>query len=485
MRQAGAEAEREGRLITPMETMMAVRIGLFEEPPEEARATTLGLLLNLLNVFLYMTNYNLVIPFADKFCDHLGASRSIGGVVIGCADVMAIVVSVGYSVWTNHSFKQPLIFASVICLAGNVLVTLAYDGGGLPLLLAGRLLTGTGASRALNRRYIADFVTLEGRTTASIGFVAASAAGMALGPFMAVPLTAAMERYGDRLHVMGLTLNAITISGWLMVVAWGVFAIVAVLFFEEPLPSPEARGAAPEASNELTEELLSQQHYHPSASAALSPMHNSSRKHASQAVASCDGIGDAKAPDWSTSLDHGAEPVAIDVPRAAPDGGEEDEAGVKDADEVLSAQPISSPRLSQSGHLGSHLARAAAVLVNCMAGPYMLPTIACIVFLFLLKLLQQGAVSSAPLLTESFYGWSESTVGLFMAAMSMAMLPVNFSVAAMTAVVRPACICTHQGHALAMTDVHDAVCEHRAPCCAPDMIHNVVGADSVAHDIGC
>ena len=77
---------------------------------------------------------------------------SVAGAVIGCADIMAIIVSVGYSIWTNRSFKQPLIFASITCLVGNLLVTLAYDAGGLPLLLVGRLLTGTGAARALNRR---------------------------------------------------------------------------------------------------------------------------------------------------------------------------------------------------------------------------------------------------------------------------------------------------------------------------------------------
>ena len=226
-------AERNAQLVLPMETMLATQVGLFEAAPENGTATTLGLWLNLLNVFLYMTNYNLVIPLLDDFCDHLGVANSVSGAVIGCADIMAIIVSVAYSVWTNHSYKQPLIFASIVCLVGNLLVTLAYDWGGLPLLFIGRLLTGTGAARALNRRYIADFVSVEGRTTASIGFVAASAAGMAAGPFAAVPLSYVFD--GRKWFVGPLTVNAITVSGWAMVVSWAAFWVIAIFFFEEPI----------------------------------------------------------------------------------------------------------------------------------------------------------------------------------------------------------------------------------------------------------
>jgi hypothetical protein len=56
--------------------------------------------------------------------------------------------------------------------------------------------------------------------------------------------------------------------------------------------------------------------------------------------------------------------------------------------------------------------------------------------LFLLKLLQQGAVSAVPLFTINFYGWDVGGVGLFMAGMSLAMLPLNFSVAAIASMVR-------------------------------------------------
>lgn len=44
--------------------------------------------------------------------------------------------------------------------------------------------------------------------------------------------------------------------------------------------------------------------------------------------------------------------------------------------------------------------------------------------LFSLKFEQQGAVSSVPYFTQE-YGWNDSTVGLFLALMGVAVIPVN------------------------------------------------------------
>ena len=89
--QAKDLAERNAKLVLPMDTMFATRVGLFEEAPDVPSATTLGLALNLVNVFLYMMNYNLVIPLLEDFCAHLGVKSSVSGAVIGCADIMAII----------------------------------------------------------------------------------------------------------------------------------------------------------------------------------------------------------------------------------------------------------------------------------------------------------------------------------------------------------------------------------------------------------
>jgi hypothetical protein len=466
-------AERNAQLVHPMQTMLATRAGIFEAAPTVATATLLGLTLNLFNVFLYMTNYNVIIPMLDAFCVHLGVPNSLSGAIIGCADIMAILVSVGYSIWTNHSFKQPLIFASIVCVAGNVLVTLAYDRGGLLMLFLGRLLTGTGAARALNRRYIADFVSIEGRTSASIGFVAASAAGMALGPFLSVPLTAMLDRYGDDWKIGGLTMNVITVSGWLMVVTWAVFSIVVVLVFDEPLQKKinivnDSAATAIEGPSEafdvfvdhdsvpdqgsVTEPLLS-----PSLS-MLAPDDSGSAISLRAIVTSKKGQQATVHLPFEESAASNTSAAALGITSGVTGPEEFEDADSSDGYAAAEHAAAALEERSSSAGVWSRLA----------TDLHLLPTIACTLMLFLLKLLQQGSVSAVPLFTIEFYHWDMSTVGLFMAAMSLAMLPLNFSVAALTPLVRclllPAAgafvLASAQG-SLAMTIVADT---HRLPC---------------------
>lgn len=125
--------------------------------------------MNLLNTFLYMANYNLVIPFVSALCDQLGVEHSQGGIIVGVADISAMIAAIFYSSWTNHSFRHPLLFSALTLLVSNILYSLSLDYGGLWLLIAARLLSGFGAARSLNRRYIADFVGVEWRTLASAG----------------------------------------------------------------------------------------------------------------------------------------------------------------------------------------------------------------------------------------------------------------------------------------------------------------------------
>ena len=55
-----------------------------------------------------------------------------------------VLTGAGYSLWTNRSFKTPLLAAAVACIAGNVLYALGYDVKTLWILLASRLLVGFG-----------------------------------------------------------------------------------------------------------------------------------------------------------------------------------------------------------------------------------------------------------------------------------------------------------------------------------------------------
>ena len=107
---------------------------------------------------------------------------------MAASDAAAIFTSVGISVWTQRSFKSPLLFSALSCLAGNLMFVASYQLRSLPLLLGARLLNGLGSARTANRRYTADYVSKKDRTMASAAFVGCSNLGQALGPFLSLPL---------------------------------------------------------------------------------------------------------------------------------------------------------------------------------------------------------------------------------------------------------------------------------------------------------
>ncbi|CAL5227554.1 g10545 [Coccomyxa viridis] len=243
-------ADRNARLIHPTPWQEA-QAGIFEPAPaeEDAIATTTGLLLNCINSGLYMANYNLILPPITEVCRHIGVKNSMVGIIVGACDIATVFGTVGYSIWTNTNYKNPLIASAVACLLGNVCYCLSYDLGAVWLLFLARLITGFGSARTVNRRYIALFVAYKDRTWASALFVSLSAVGMALGPLLSLPLSLFPTR-----HFAGLTFDHITMGGWIMNIAWLIFAVWAWVAFEDPLKVQKKR-------DELRQPLLSNGHY--------------------------------------------------------------------------------------------------------------------------------------------------------------------------------------------------------------------------------
>ena len=92
-------------------------------------------------------------------------------------NLLALVSCVLYSWWTNYGFKPPLLFSTIMLIVGNLLYAMALQTDSFMLIIIGRLLNGIGGARGINRRYIADHVSLLDRTRASSSFVAVSAVG--------------------------------------------------------------------------------------------------------------------------------------------------------------------------------------------------------------------------------------------------------------------------------------------------------------------
>ncbi|KAJ0265540.1 SPX domain-containing membrane protein [Hirschfeldia incana] len=191
-----------------------------------------SLLLNLGNTFLYMVNTYIIVPTADDYSMSLGAAATVCGVVIGSMAVAQVFSSVYFSAWSNKSYFKPLVFSSIALFFGNLMYALAYDANSMWLLLFGRLCCGLGSARAVNRRYISDCVPLRIRMQASAGFVSASALGMACGPALAGLLQIKFKIYN-------LTFNQSTLPGWVMAVAWLFYLVWLCISFKEPLRDTE------------------------------------------------------------------------------------------------------------------------------------------------------------------------------------------------------------------------------------------------------
>ena len=143
--------------------------------------------------------------------------------------IASIIFAFLLSWWSNISFKHPLLFGCVMIIIGNLFYTIAYDYNSITLLLIGRFLFGIGGARAINRRYLADYVSLESMTKYCSAFVAMGGLGLAIGPGLASILS-----YIPNFTYLGFTFNEFTIPGFFSVVVWIIFSLIMWKCFKEP-----------------------------------------------------------------------------------------------------------------------------------------------------------------------------------------------------------------------------------------------------------
>lgn len=211
---------------------------------EEVVTSKMGLYLNLYATFLYMANQYVVAPSSAKYANMLGMGPSMSGMIIGFAPAAALIGSLAYSMWTNQSFKSPLL-AGICCgVMGNICYGAALQWNLPVMIFVGRLLTGFGGTRVISRRYIADHVSLKDRLVASSEFVTSGAMGLAFGPLIASLIERSDLSFTWMLgqKVVLLHYENVTAPGWIMAFMWFTALIAVLLFFEEPLvkvsPSP-------------------------------------------------------------------------------------------------------------------------------------------------------------------------------------------------------------------------------------------------------
>lgn len=193
------------------------------------------LMLNLLSCFFFMMNNYIIEPSSAYYANALGSSDALSGIMIGAAPWFAMLSAVGYSYWTNYNYKCPIIFAGCLQMLGNFMYANAYSYGSMKMCLLGRCLTGLGAPRIINRRYVADATPFSLRTAASASFAMATALGAALGPGMAILLDNVQEFEFSVPFLEQQYFNGMTGPGYFMALCWGFYTIVIILFFKEPV----------------------------------------------------------------------------------------------------------------------------------------------------------------------------------------------------------------------------------------------------------
>lgn len=238
-------------------------------PPESAKTgwktmeprNIWPLALNLISCFLFMMNSYIVEPSSAYYANALGSSDALSGIMIGAAPWFAFFSAVGYSYWTNVSYKRPIIFAGVLMVVGNLLYANAYGYKSMELCLLGRSMTGLGAPRVINRRYVADATPFSLRTATSAAFAMATALGAALGPGMAILLN--LFEFEIMLPLFGKQIfNGMTGPGYFMAFSWFVYTVTIIFTFQEPnrsgLDELRAREATGSRHDEEEKALVSE-----------------------------------------------------------------------------------------------------------------------------------------------------------------------------------------------------------------------------------
>jgi len=285
----------------------------------------------------------------------------------------ALVATVLYGFWSNYSYRNALIFAACSCVAGNILYALALYYDSITMVLCGRFLIGFGSARAINRRYIADVFSKADRTAASADFVTYAAFGMAAGPGAAFGLGNVAF---DQDNLLWSNVNA---PGWIMLLAWLIFLIVFVLFFQEPDRSTLMNDADPPTEEEEEDE----------------------------------GVIDKDRP----------EKMEFTINRTNSGGGSEMEP-------LLMVHLEGGDNNNNDGNNSVWTASDLKKNTTPEDGPLYknIPVMLTLWMYFVLKLVLEMLLSSTGTLTKHYFSWNSSRSGLFMACVAMLMFPVNFVV---------------------------------------------------------
>jgi len=351
------------------------------------------LFLNLVSCFLFMMNNYIIEPSSAYYAEALGSSDALSGMMIGMAPWFALISSIAYSYWTNYNYKHPILFAGVLQFVGNLMYANAYGYKSVELCLLGRAITGLGAPRIINRRYVADATPFSLRTAASAAFAMATALGAALGPGMAILL--------DRMNEFEFYLpllkeqyfNGMTGPGYFMALSWFIYTLCILFFFGEPTRSGLEELKKREASDGLGTDSRKESLLDEVELAAMSD------DNAAGNVTRKSSLDDVMDRQDSLSLD-----------------GDEDDFngdGSLAMDDISYTNDSSERDKGYSYHYCSCIKHMTKPVIICMS------------LIFMKRIALESIVGSTSIVTKNRYGWDIEKVGTLHLVNGIIVIPVS------------------------------------------------------------
>ena len=137
--------------------------------------------ITLIHTFIYTMNCYIMQPTNNGYITSMNASPFLSGVIMGFAPLAAMTSTFIYSIWSNSSYKLPLVFSGFCFILGNFFYSYAYTVSSLYIMGLGRFLIGFGGARVINRRYLIEHVNQEYVLYYSFMYVIMTCLGMAAG----------------------------------------------------------------------------------------------------------------------------------------------------------------------------------------------------------------------------------------------------------------------------------------------------------------
>jgi len=347
--------------------------------PSSSARESFALFLNISACFLYMMNYYIVMPSSIQYANALGAEDAMSGLIIGATPTAAIFSAIVFSIWSNRTYRAPLLTSGALLIVGNILYASAYRSQSIAMVLCGRFLTGLGGPRSMNRRYIADTTPLAHRTAANAAFGMATAMGAALGPAAAIVLDRIDMQFTLPLYG-SVYVNGMSGPGYLMGILWSVYTLVMALTFVEPQRS----GLQEQIRNELLQSMTG--------SATKAP--ESSSPHSEVEMS------ELEAPN-----------SRIDDSYSFPtENGQDNNVNKPNDNSDIIVDPPPSTLWQQAKFLSTHLT---------------FPVRICLVLLFTKMFTAECVISSASIVTKNRYLWAVQQVGTLGTIVGCLTIPIS------------------------------------------------------------